>query len=63
MLQVALTPELERQLADIAARTGDAPDELARRALLAYLEDVEDMPLPSRRGRSMIRLRRSPAKR
>jgi predicted DNA-binding protein len=42
MLQVALTPELEKQLTDIAARTGDAPDELARRALLAYLEDLED---------------------
>jgi predicted DNA-binding protein len=42
MLQVTLTPELEQHLADIAARTGDAPDELARRALLAYLEDLED---------------------
>jgi len=42
MLQVALTFELEKQLADIAARTGDAPDELARRALTAYLEDLED---------------------
>jgi predicted DNA-binding protein len=42
MLQVVLSPEIERQLADIAARTGDAPDELARRALLAYLEDLED---------------------
>lgn len=42
MLQVVLSPEIERQLAGIAARTGDAPDELARRALLAYLEDLED---------------------
>ena len=42
MLQVVLSPEIERQLADIAARTGDAPDELARRALLAYLADLED---------------------
>lgn len=42
MLQVALTPELERQLAAIAERVGQAPDELARRALLAYLEDLED---------------------
>lgn len=42
MIQFTLDPELERQLADIAARTGRAPDELARRALLAYLEDLED---------------------
>lgn len=42
VLQVTLTPELERQLADIAARVGAAPDELARRALVAYLEDLED---------------------
>lgn len=45
MLQVALDPELERTLADIATRTGNAPDELARRALLAYLEDLEDYAL------------------
>ena len=42
MLEVALDPELERHLADIAARVGQAPDELARKALLAYLEDLED---------------------
>jgi predicted DNA-binding protein len=42
MLQVALSPDLERHLADIAARVGKAPDELARRALEAYLEDLED---------------------
>ena len=42
MLQVTLDPELERTLADIAARVDQTPDELARRALLAYLEDLED---------------------
>jgi RHH-type rel operon transcriptional repressor/antitoxin RelB len=42
MIQIALDPEVEKQLTDIAARTGKAPDELARRALLAYLEDLED---------------------
>ena len=42
MLQVPLTPDLERHLAEIAARVGEAPDELARKALLAYLEDLED---------------------
>lgn len=45
MLHVDLDPELERTLADISARTGNAPDELARRALLAYLEDLEDYAL------------------
>lgn len=42
MLQVDLTPELEQHLSSIAARTGEAPGEIARKALLAYLEDLED---------------------
>lgn len=42
MLEIPLDPKLERHLADIAARVGEAPAELARRALLAYLEDLED---------------------
>lgn len=42
MLEIPLDPELERHLADIAARVGEAPGELARKALLAYLEDLED---------------------
>ena len=42
MLEVPLTPDLERALASIAARTGDTPGELARKALLRYLEDLED---------------------
>ena len=42
MLEIPLDPQLERQLADIAARVGEAPAELARKALLAYLEDLED---------------------
>jgi predicted DNA-binding protein len=45
MLEVQLDPQLERQLADIAARVGEAPSELARKALLAYLEDLEDYAL------------------
>ena len=39
MLEIPLDPTLERHLADIAARIGEAPAELARKALLAYLED------------------------
>ena len=42
MLEIPLDPQLERHLADIAARVGEAPGELARKALLAYLEDLED---------------------
>jgi predicted DNA-binding protein len=42
MLTLPLDPALERHLASIAARTGDAPAELARQALLKYLEDLED---------------------
>jgi len=42
MLEIPLDPKLERHLADIAARVGEAPAELARKALLAYLEDLED---------------------
>lgn len=42
MLEIQLDPKLERHLADIAARVGEAPAELARKALVAYLEDLED---------------------
>lgn len=42
MLEVTLDPELERHLAAVAERVGAAPAELAKRALLAYLEDLED---------------------
>ena len=42
MLSVKLDPETEKRLAAVSAATGDAPDLLAREALLAYLEDLED---------------------
>ena len=42
MLQVSLTPDLERHLAEVSARIGETPDEIARKALCAYLEDLED---------------------
>ena len=42
MLHIALTEELEGALASLAARIGEAPDEIARKALLAYMEDLED---------------------
>ena len=42
MLEIPLDPELERHLARIAERAGEKPADLARKALLAYLEDLED---------------------
>lgn len=45
MLEIPLEPEIERLLADIAARVGEAPATIAQKALLAYLEDLEDYAL------------------
>ncbi len=45
MLEIPLDPEIERLLADIAARVGEAPATIAQKALLAYLEDLEDYAL------------------
>lgn len=45
MLEINLDPKLAQHLSDISARVGEAPEELARRALLAYLEDLEDYAL------------------
>lgn len=45
MIQLKIDGELETIVNDIAARTGDTPDDLARKALLAYLEDLEDYAL------------------
>lgn len=42
MLEVRIDPALEERLAAIAAKTGDSPELLAQKALLAYLEDLED---------------------
>lgn len=42
MIQFKIDGELETIVKDIAARTGDSPDDLAHKALLAYLEDLED---------------------
>lgn len=42
MLEVRIDAALEERLAAIASVTGDSPELLARKALLAYLEDLED---------------------
>ena len=51
MLHLPLDPALERTLASIAARTGDAPEELARQALLKDMEDLEDYAVAVERWR------------
>ena len=45
MLELQLTPEIERILADVSARTGQPAEEIARQALLVHLEDLEDYAL------------------
>ena len=42
MLEIPITPDLEQELTALAARIGEAPGEIARKALLAYMEDLED---------------------
>lgn len=55
MLELQLDPELEKALADIAARTGEAPADLARKALLVYLEDLEDYAVAVEASREIDR--------
>jgi predicted DNA-binding protein len=42
MLQIRIDPALEARLAAVAKKTGESPDALAGKALLAYLEELED---------------------
>jgi predicted transcriptional regulator len=39
-MQVRVTPDLARQLSDLAAGTGRSPDQLVEDALTGYLEDL-----------------------
>ncbi|MFL9841644.1 CopG family transcriptional regulator [Sphingomonas sp. ST-64] len=55
MIELNLDPELEKALAAAAARTGEAPADLARKALLAYLEDLEDYALAVEASRDLDR--------
>jgi RHH-type transcriptional regulator, rel operon repressor / antitoxin RelB len=42
MLAIRLPPEIEKQLADLAKKTGRTKTFYAREAILNYLEDMED---------------------
>ena len=42
MLAITIDTETERRLSQAALQAGESPDILAGRALLAYLEDLED---------------------
>jgi predicted DNA-binding protein len=42
MLEIELSAELERHLENVATLIGETPGDLARKALLKYLEDLED---------------------
>lgn len=41
-MEVHLTPDLERQLNDVAAKTGRAADELAQDVIAGYLEEISE---------------------
>lgn len=45
MLAIRLDAELERRLADLAARTGRTKTYYARRAIEEYIDDLEDHAL------------------
>ncbi|WP_448659997.1 type II toxin-antitoxin system RelB family antitoxin [Sphingomonas sp. CJ99] len=55
MIELNLDPALEQALAAVAARTGEAPADLARKALLAYLEDLEDYAVAVEASRELDR--------
>lgn len=42
-MEVHLTPELEKQLADVAAQAGRPAEDLAQEAIAAYLSEVADV--------------------
>ena len=49
MLILNLSPEAEELLAKMARETGRAPEDIARRALLDFMEDYEDAKLADAR--------------
>jgi RHH-type transcriptional regulator, rel operon repressor / antitoxin RelB len=53
MLALQLPPEIEARLDDLARRTGRSKDFYAREAILAHLDDLEDLYLAEQRRRSL----------
>ena len=59
MLAIRLPDAIERRLAALATETGSTKTALAREAILAYIDDLEDYLLAearARRGRKTIPL-------
>lgn len=50
-MPVQIPPEIESQYEQVAQSTGDSTDNLVRRALLSYLDDLHDMAI----GRENLR--------
>jgi predicted DNA-binding protein len=42
MIELKIDPHMERRLAYVARERGETPDQVALKALEAYLEDAED---------------------
>lgn len=52
MLALRLPPDIEKRLDDLAKRTGRTKSYYAREAILAHLEDMEDLALAEERLKS-----------
>ena len=52
MLALRLPPDIEKRLDDLAKRTGRTKSYYARQAILAHLEDMEDIALAEERLKS-----------
>ena len=44
-MPVQIPPEIESQYEQVAQSTGDSADNLVRRALLSYLDDLHDVAI------------------
>ncbi|NMG39557.1 TraY domain-containing protein [Chelativorans sp. ZYF759] len=52
MLALRLPPDIEKRLDDLARKTGRTKSYYARQAILAHLEDMEDLALAEERLKS-----------
>jgi RHH-type rel operon transcriptional repressor/antitoxin RelB len=52
MLALRLPPDIEKRLDDLAKKTGRTKSYYARQAILAHLEDMEDIALAEERLKS-----------
>jgi RHH-type transcriptional regulator, rel operon repressor / antitoxin RelB len=54
MLAIRLTPGIEKRLERLAKKTGRTKTHYAREAILAYLEDMEDLAVAERRWADVV---------